>query len=134
MLPKKHSAAASEIWGAASPRCTVSWQRRRGGLAPAVAVLEADDVVFAEIAARLHLDQVQRDLAGILQPVRGAERDVGRLVLGQHHLLVAAADFGGALHDDPMLGAVMVHLQRQLAARFDHDVLDLHPMAVVQRR
>jgi hypothetical protein len=35
-------------------------------------VLEADDVVFAEIAAGLHLDDMQRDLARVFQPVRGA--------------------------------------------------------------
>src|SRR6516164_293016 len=81
------------------------------GLAPAVAVLEADDIVLAEIAPGLHLDQVQRDFARVFEPMRGADRDIGRLILRQHHLLVAAADLGGALDDYPMLGAMMVHLQ-----------------------
>jgi hypothetical protein len=76
---------------------------------------------------------VERDLARVFEAVQRAERDVGRLVLGQHQFFVAAADAGGALHHDPMLGAVMVHLQRQLAARLDQDVLDLHPVAGVQR-
>src|SRR5262245_4423634 len=67
----------------------------RKELASAVAVLEADDVVLSEIAPRLHLDQVQRDLARVLEPVRGADRDVGRLVLGKHHFLFAAADLSG---------------------------------------
>src|SRR6266542_6844523 len=83
----------------------------QNGSAAAVMVLEADDVVFAEIAARLYLDDVQWDLAGVFQAMGGAEWDVGRLVLGQDHLFVAAHDLGGALYDDPMLGAVVMHLQ-----------------------
>src|SRR3954462_14190863 len=36
---------------------------------PLVVVLDADDVVFAEIAAGLDFDQLERDLAGVFQPV-----------------------------------------------------------------
>ena len=39
---------------------------------PPVGVLEADDLVFSQIASRLDLDQVQRVAADILQPVPGA--------------------------------------------------------------
>ena len=46
-----------------------------------IAVLEADDIVLAEIAARLNLDQEERRLAGVLQPVFGADGDVRGLVL-----------------------------------------------------
>ena len=53
-------------------------------------VVEADDVVFAEVFAGLDLDQVEGDLAGVFEAVRGAEGDVGRLVLGQGDLFVAA--------------------------------------------
>jgi hypothetical protein len=48
---------------------------------PLIIVLDADDVVLAEIAAGLDLDQLQYDLAGIFQPVDGADRDVDRFVL-----------------------------------------------------
>src|SRR6267378_1887778 len=75
------------------------------------ALSEEDEVVLPEIAAGLHLDQMQRDLARVFEPMGGAERDVGRLVLGQHHLFVAAADLGRPLDDDPMFGAVMMQLQ-----------------------
>src|SRR5439155_24905138 len=51
-------------------------------LVAAVMVLEADDVVFPEIAAGLHLDNVQRDLTRVLQAAPGAGRDIGRPVLG----------------------------------------------------
>src|ERR1700719_2357182 len=89
--------------------CCRSCNGQGPGLASAVAVLQPDYIVLAEIAPGLHLDQVQRDLAWIFEPMRGADRDVGRLVLGQHHLLVAAADLRRALDDDPMLGPMMVH-------------------------
>ena len=56
---------------------------RRTPSASSIAILEPHDVVLPEIAARLHLDQVQRHLAGILEPVLRADRDVRRLVLGQ---------------------------------------------------
>ena len=49
--------------------------------APLVDVVDADDVVLAEIAAGLHLDQFQRDLAPVGEPVNRADRDVDRLVL-----------------------------------------------------
>ena len=39
-----------------------------------VDVLDADDVVLAEIGAGLHLDQLQIDLAGIGEPVDDADR------------------------------------------------------------
>src|SRR4029077_7138572 len=76
---------------------------------------------------------MQRDFARVFQAMSGADRNVGGLVFRQHHFLVATADLSRALDDDPMLGAMMVHLQRQLTAGLYDDVLDLHPMAVVQR-
>ena len=45
-----------------------------------VDVVEAHDVVLAEIAADLHLDQFERDLAGIGEPMNAADRDVDRFV------------------------------------------------------
>jgi hypothetical protein len=83
----------------------------RNTSAATVAVFEANDIILAEIAARLNFDQMKRNFAGIFEPVRGPERDVSRLVLGQHHFLVAAADPGGALHDNPMLGTMVMHLE-----------------------
>ena len=42
-------------------------------------------------------------------------------------------DLGGAAHHHPMLGAVVVLLQRQRAARLDHDALDLEALAAIDR-
>ena len=46
-----------------------------------VDVVGADDVVLAEIGADLHLDQLEGDLARVLQAVLAAQRQVGALVL-----------------------------------------------------
>ena len=43
---------------------------------PPVAIGHANDVVLAEIRSRLHLDELQRQLAGIFEPVLGADRNV----------------------------------------------------------
>jgi len=52
------------------------------GSGTAVDVVEADDVVFAEVAAGLDLDQLQREVAGVFQAVHLADGDEGGLVLG----------------------------------------------------
>src|SRR5205085_8278783 len=49
--------------------------------AAAVSVVEPDNIIFAEIAAGLHLDQFERDLAGISQPVDRSDGNEDRLVL-----------------------------------------------------
>jgi cellulose synthase (UDP-forming) len=65
--------------------------QRRPDLLAAVGVLEPDDVVLAQVAARLHLDHLQLHLAGVVQPVHLADRDVGRLVLAQEEGLACRA-------------------------------------------
>src|SRR4051812_29902628 len=81
------------------------------GGSPVVDVLDADDVVFAEITARLHLDDLDIDLAGILEPVDGADRNVDGFVLVQCLDRSGDRDRGRAGHDDPMFRSVMVLLQ-----------------------
>ena len=95
------------------------------GYPPSVDVVEAHDVVLAEIAADLHLDQFERDLAGIGEPMDAADRDIDRFVLVHAADVVAERDLGGALDHHPVLGAMEVLLQRQLAAGLHHDALDL---------
>jgi hypothetical protein len=46
-----------------------------------VIILETDDIVLAEIAAGLDLDQFQQDLARVLQAMYGADGDIYGLVL-----------------------------------------------------
>ena len=64
---------------------------------PPVPVLQAHDVVLAQVAAHLHLDQLQRNAARVLQRVHCAYWQVDRLVLGQQPLLAVQRDAGRAL-------------------------------------
>lgn len=60
-----------------------------------------------------------------------AQGNVGGLVFRQQEDLVAARDAGRAGHDDPVFGAVVVHLQRQAGAGGHADALDLEAFAAV---
>jgi hypothetical protein len=57
-------------------------------------VLEPHDVVLAEIAADLHLDQLQQDLAGIGEAVHRADRHIGGFVLVIEAHVLADRDLG----------------------------------------
>ena len=61
------------------------------------------------------------------------QRDKGRLVLAQQDFFVVARHDCGAVHHDPMFGAVIMFLQRQLGAGIDGDTLDLEPVAGMDR-
>src|SRR4030081_1898623 len=93
--------------------CITANRRKRiyGRSRAPVIVLDPDDVVLAEIAAGLDLDQFQQNLAGIFQPMDRADRDMDRFVLvhGLDEFIDRYAR--RAAHDDPVLGAVMMLLQ-----------------------
>src|ERR1700730_11290883 len=86
-------------------------------LSAPVIVLDADDVVLAEIAAGLDLDQLQLNLAGVFQSMGGADRDVDRFVLVNDLDQFIAGDMRSASHHDPVFGARVMLLQREPAAR-----------------
>src|ERR1700730_17586592 len=48
---------------------------------PLIIRLDADDIVLAEVASGLDLEELQQNLAGIFQPVHCADRDIDRFVL-----------------------------------------------------
>src|SRR5690606_37646149 len=96
---------------------------------PAVDVFQTLDVVLAQIATGLHLDQLQRNLAGVAQAMNRRHRDEGRLILREQEGLLVTGDLGGAGHHNPVLGAMVVHLQRETGAGVDGDVLDLETLA-----
>src|SRR5438132_234543 len=75
-----------------------------------VLVVEAHDVVLAEIIAALHLDQHERISAGILEAMHRLDRNVRRLIRFQLEHVIAARDAGAAVDDDPMLAAPMMQL------------------------
>src|SRR5713226_1716155 len=94
-------------------------------LFPAIVILDPDDVVLAEIAAGLDLDQLQIDLAGIFEAVRRSDRDEDRFVLVDDLRLLPDDDPGGAADHDPVLGTMVMELQRKTPGRFHDDALDL---------
>src|SRR5260370_37984812 len=98
---------------------------------PVVDVLDAHDVVFPEIAPRLHLDKLQVDLAGIGETVIGADRQIDRLVLVHEPFGAVERHFGRAFHHDPMFGAVAVSLHREPPAGPNDYALDLIAGAAV---
>ena len=63
------------------------------------------------------------------QPVHHANRNIGRLVFGQHNFLVTIGDYCGTFNHNPVLGAVMVHLQRELCSGLNGNPLNLKTIA-----
>ena len=76
-----------------------------------VVVVEAHDVVFAEIAPGLDFDHFERDLSRIFESIDATKRDKDRFVLAQQDRFVVACHASGAFDDHPMLGAVVMHAQ-----------------------
>src|SRR5271170_6706813 len=94
-------------------------------------VVDSDDVILAEIAAGLNLDQLHVDLTWIGEPVRRANRQIDRLVFVDERHFVVKRNLSGAAHDHPVLGAVVVLLQREAAARPHDNAFDLIARALV---
>src|SRR5438093_1390655 len=103
-------------------------------LCPSVVVCKAHDVVLAEIVAALHLDDVQRHGAGVLQTVRRSLGDARALVDVEIEDALATGDPRGAGRDDPVLAAPVMVLERQAPSRLDRDALDLILRPLLQHR
>ena len=69
---------------------------RKGRLRATVDVVEANDVVLAQITAGLHLDQLQQHFAGVAQTVRAAEWNKGALVFAEQEHFLVAGDLSSA--------------------------------------
>ena len=82
-------------------------------LSTPVRIFKAHDIILAEVSAGLYLNDFQRHFAGILQPMARAQRYVGRLVFRQQQRFVATRYARRALDHDPVLSAMVMHLQRQ---------------------
>src|SRR5262249_62034037 len=95
----------------------------RGQLPAAIAAAQPHDVVLAEVASHLHLDQFERNLAGIGKPMNAPDGDIARLVFVHGARVIADRDLSGPLHDDPMFRAVKVLLQRERAAGLHDNAL-----------
>src|SRR5215472_8229790 len=80
----------------------------RAGSGASIDIIETHDVVFSQITPPLHLDDVQRNLPGILDAMAHANGNEDRFVLSQGQLLIAANDLRRSLNDDPVFGAVVM--------------------------
>jgi len=96
-----------------------------------IRIFQADNVVFLEVGATLHLDQFQRELAGIAEAMGCAWRNESLLVLLQEKHFVPECDFRGPLHNHPVLRAMIVLLERDLLAGINDDALDAETIALV---
>src|SRR5579871_3110386 len=85
-------------------------QRLAAAALATIAVVVADDVVLAEIAARLHLDDVQRNASRVLNAMSHPDGYIGRLVLLEQEHFITPGNASSAGHHHPVLGTVMVHL------------------------
>src|SRR5664279_165869 len=95
-------------------------------------IVEANDVVFAEVIAALHLYHDAVYLAWICKAVRHACRYVGRLIYAQRDFVFSIYYLGASGNHDPVLAAAMVILQRQRGAGLDHDALDLEARPLLE--
>src|SRR5437899_11760566 len=92
-------------------------------LCPSVVVGESHNVIFAHVVAALHLDDVQRHRAGVLQAVRRSLRDARALVDVEIENALATRNPRGAGRDDPVLAAPVMGLERQATAPLAPDAL-----------
>jgi hypothetical protein len=83
----------------------------------AIRILKANDAIFAQAAARLHLDDFQGNVSGL---IFSKERD-----------LVFIRHLSRPLQHNPMLSAVAVLLQAQACAWFPFNALDLEALSHV---
>ena len=79
----------------------------------------------------MHLDDFERDAAGVCESMNFTQRNVGGLVFSQQQHLFSISNFSRAFDYDPVLGPVVVFLQAEAGARFDLDALDLEAPAFV---
>ena len=78
---------------------------------PPVNIGKTHNVVLAQVGPRLYFDKHQRNNTGIFEPMLCANGDIGRLVFCKQPHNIAVGNLCRAAHHNPVLGAVVVHLQ-----------------------
>src|SRR3954452_2556916 len=109
--------------------------RRSSGLLPAVVVVEAHDVVLAEIVALLDLDE-DEDLATglrrVLDAVPAALGDVDALAGQEVVHDVVERPLSLACHHDPVFGTTVMELVAEPLTRVDGESLHLEGLVFIQ--
>jgi hypothetical protein len=95
------------------------------GLGSAEVVFEADYVVFSKVIASLDFDENEIFVAGILDSVRGSNRNIDRFAVPNGDFAAVERHLGSSFHDEPVLGALRVFLVTQSLSGQHFDALDL---------
>ena len=98
---------------------------------PTIIIFKSYNIIFSKIYSRLNLNDFQRHLSGVAEPMYMPQRDEGRFIFAQQENLFAVGYLGRAFDHNPMLSPMVVHLQTQAGARVHHDSLDLKALAAV---
>jgi hypothetical protein len=80
-------------------------------LCSTILVVEANDIILAEITADLNFDQFEGYLAGVSETMNAADRDICRLVLVDDADFVSNLNLGRTSDHHPVLGTMKVLLQ-----------------------
>ena len=99
-------------------------------LGPPVVVVQADDVVFAEVVAVLDLDEHQGNLARVVDPVRRAGRHIDGVTALHVGAVTVEGDDPGPAHHEPVLRTPCVPLVAEALPGPDLDCLDLEIRAL----
>ena len=97
-----------------------------------VVVFNPDNVVLAEIIAKLNFNEGQQLLAGISQPMVGTWRNEQMLTRRQLRFAIAADDIGDAINNHPMFAATRVTLKTQSRARFYLKPFDFEAITLIE--
>src|SRR5262245_5045135 len=71
-------------------------------------VVNANDIVLTKIAADLDFNQFQWNFSRVGEAMYRAYGDISGLVLVHQFYVIANRHFGCSMHDDPVLGPVMM--------------------------
>src|SRR6185312_445234 len=107
--------------------------RARSRLCAPVGILEAHDIVFAEIAADLHLYEFERRVSRVGDAMFCADGNEYGLVLAPQLGLVVHPHERRAADNHPVFRPMVMQLKRELSARVDHDSLDPESVALRNR-
>src|SRR3954447_26455753 len=105
---------------------------RAGRRSAPVVVLEADDVVLAQVGADLDLDQDQVVLLVVADPVRCSDGHMDAPPSPEHALTITDGAGRPTGHDHPVLGPTGMGLQREPGVAPNGDALDLVVRTLVE--
>src|SRR5690606_16107462 len=106
-------------------RLTIASCPLLSGQCPAVVVVQAHDIVLAQIITALDFDQHQFINAMVAETMPLPDRYLHRFVVAQYPAKITVFYGGFALHHHPMFMSVMMQLQRQGLPGPDNNTLYL---------